>query len=224
VVGSTKAAHVPTLANSYSVKAEYDIFRGDVEATLVSGKVAFEYCREHDLGHYLPMARVRLGWACARHSEREAGLSEMRQGLADHIKHGNRAWVPFFHALITDVEAEAESAEGALARIDEALAIARQTGEHWTDSFLQRIRGEVLLKRNPSEAEEAFLAAIAVAQQQKAKSFQLQAALPLAKLYQSNGRPAGAQAVLSSALGGLSSTSEFPEIEEAQALLYALPL
>jgi predicted ATPase len=174
------------------------------------------------IGHYLPMARVRLGWARARLSKREAGLLEMRQGLADHIKHGNRAWVPLFQGLIADVEPEAESVEGALARVDEALAIARQTGEHWTDSFLQRIRGDILLKRSPSQAEEAFLAAIAVAKQQKAKSFQLQAALPLAKLYQSSDRHAEAHAVLSPALGGFSPTSEFPEIEEAQALLSAL--
>jgi hypothetical protein len=41
---------------------------------------------------------------------------------------------------------------------------------------LHRIRGKILLKRdaaNPAPAEEAFLTAIAVAQQQKARSFEL---------------------------------------------------
>ena len=37
-------------------------------------------------------------------------------------------------------------------------------------------------------AEEAFLTAIAIAQQQKARGFELHAALSLAKLYQSTGR------------------------------------
>jgi hypothetical protein len=49
--------------------------------------------------------------------------------------------------------------------------LAQKTGEHWTDAFLHRIRGETLLKRDPantSPAEEAFLTAIAVAQQQNA--------------------------------------------------------
>ena len=52
------------------------------------------------------------------------------------------------------------------------------------------MRGEILLKQNPADpapAEAAFLAAIAVAQQQKARSFELRAALSLAKLYR---RPA----------------------------------
>ena len=37
-----------------------------------------------------------------------------------------------------------------LARIDEALALARQTGERWTDAFLHRIRADILLKADPT--------------------------------------------------------------------------
>ena len=90
---------------------------------------------------------------------------------------------------------------------------------------MHRIRGEILLKRDPANtapAEEAFLTAIAVAQQQKARSFELRAALSLAKLYQSTGRAADAHAVLAPALEGFAPTPEFPEIAEAQALLAAL--
>ena len=70
--------------------------------------------------------------------------------------------------------------------------------------------------------EEAFLTAIGIAQQQKARSFELRAALSLAKLYQSSGRAADAHAVLAPALAGFSPTPEFPEIEQAQTLLAAL--
>ena len=138
---------------------------------------------------------------------------------------GNKAWTPFFQALLAEIEVEAEGAEGALTRIDEALALAQQSAEHGTDAFLHRIRGEILLKRDPANtapAEEAFLTAIAVAQQQKARSFELRAALSLAKLYQSTGRAADAHAVLAPALEGFSPTPEFPEIEEAQALFATL--
>ena len=109
--------------------------------------------------------------------------------------------------------------------IDEALALAGETGEHWFDAGLHRIRGEILLKQNPADpapAEAAFLAAIAVAQQQKARSFELRAALSLAKLYQSTGRPIDAHDVLGPALAGFSPTPEFPQIAEAKALFEAL--
>jgi predicted ATPase len=71
-------------------------------------------------------------------------------------------------------------------------------------------------------AHGPLLTAIAVAQQQKARSFELRAALSLARLYQSTGRAADAHAVLAPALAGFSPTSEFPEIAEAQILLAAL--
>jgi SAM domain (Sterile alpha motif) len=61
-----------------------------------------------------------------------------------------------------------------------------------------------------------------VAQQQKARSFELRAALSLAKLYQSTGRAADAHAVLAPALEGFSPTPEFPEIAEARGVLAAL--
>src|SRR5271165_4513525 len=88
-----------------------------------------------------------------------------------------------------------------------------------------RARGNILLEKNPADhapAEEAFLAAIGIAQQQKAKSFGLRAALSLAKLCRSTGRPAEAHAVLAPALEGFSPTPEMPQIAEAQALLAAL--
>ena len=98
-------------------------------------------------------------------------------------------------------------------------------GQHWSDTELHRIRGELLLKREPANfapAEEALLTAIAIAQQQRAKSFELRAALSLAKFYQSTNRLLEAREVLAPVLKDFSPTAEFPEIVGAQALLAAL--
>jgi hypothetical protein len=81
------------------------------------------------------------------------------------------------------------------------------------------------LKRDPhnaAPAEECFQTALAVAKQQGGRFFGLRAALSLAKLYQSTGRPAEAHAVLAPALEGFVPTPEMPEIAEAQALLAAI--
>ena len=113
----------------------------------------------------------------------------------------------------------------AIAILDEALATCDRTGYRAFEAELHRARGEILLKRdpaNPAPAEEAFLTAIAVAKQQGTRSFELRAALSLAKLYQSTGRPVEAHAVLAPALEGFSPTPEMPEIAEAQALLATL--
>src|SRR5262249_37675348 len=78
------------------------------------------------------------------------------------------------------------------------------------------------LKRDVADtahAEEAFETSITVAKQQGARSYELLAALPLAKLYQSTSRASKACAILAPALDGFSPTPDMPEIEEAQALL-----
>ena len=75
--------------------------------------------------------------------------------------------MPFYQGLLAEIEAQGD-AEGALTRIEEAPALADETEEHWTDAFLHPIRGEILLKRDPTNtgpAEEAFLTAVAIARQ-----------------------------------------------------------
>jgi predicted ATPase len=120
---------------------------------------------------------------------------------------------------------EALGAESALARIDEALAIAQQTEVHCDLAFLHRLRGDILLKRdpaNPASAEDAYRTAITLAREQGARSYNLLASLSLAKLYQSTGRSSDASTVLAPALEGFTPTPEMPEIAEAQALLASL--
>ena len=65
-------------------------------------------------------------------------------------------------------------------------------------------------------------AAIAIAQSQKARSFELRAALALAKLYRAVNRDADAHAVLAPAVEGFPPTRQFPELTKAQTLLSAL--
>ena len=174
---------------------------------------------------YLAWGEVQSNWARARLGDRESGMTGLREALAAYLGQGNKLHAPLFQGRLAELEAEGPDADGALRRIDEALTLASETGERWTDALLHRLRGEILLKREPANtapAEEAFLAAIAIAQAQKAKSFELQAALSLGRLYQSPGRPAYAYAVLAPALEGFSPTPEMAEICEAHALLAAL--
>jgi predicted ATPase len=100
-----------------------------------------------------------------------------------------------------------------------------RTEERWYEAEVHRIRGEILLKRDPADTaapEQSFQAAIAIAQSQKARSFELRAALSLAKLYRVANRNADADALLAPAVEGFPSTRQFPELTEAQTLLAAL--
>jgi class 3 adenylate cyclase/predicted ATPase len=220
-----ESAHAPTKALIHYWKALIEICRGDVEAAARAAKVVLDVSREHGLALYLAFGELLYRWAHARLGEYSSGAEPLQQALATYVDRGNRWHVPLFQGLLAGLEAEGDETGGPLSRIDGALALANETGECWSDSMLHRIRGAILFKRDPrstAPAEEAFLAAIAIAQAQKARSFELQAALSLAKLYQSIGRPRDAHAVLAPALEGFSPTPEMPEIAEAQELLATL--
>jgi class 3 adenylate cyclase/predicted ATPase len=222
VARAIQSQHATTKAFICTWAAQLEAVRGDAEAIRSTSDAMVELCRNYGLKLYLSWGKTYRGWARARLGDREAGVKELREGLASLADQGSKVHVPFYQGLLAEIEAE--MGESALSRIDDALALARETGEHWSDSFLHRIRGEILLKLDPANvaAEQAFRAAIAVAQAQKARSFELQAALGLAKLYRSTARPAEAHAVLSPALEGFSATPEMPEIAEAQALMEQL--
>ena len=146
----------------------------------------------------------------------------MRRGV-DSLRAQN-IWI--FDGLVkialAKTEAEAGDPGHAVAILDEALETADRLGYRAFEAELHRARGDILLvpdSADPAPADKAYRTAIAVAKQQGTRSFQLRAALSLAKLYQSTARPTEANAILAPALDGFAPTTEMPEIAEAQTLL-----
>jgi predicted ATPase len=165
-----------------------------------------------------------LCWARAQLGERDAGLTALTQAVAAYTE-TYKLFLPLFQGLLAELEAGAEDADGALTRIDAALALAGETGEHWTDAFLHRIRGEILLKSDPSTtapAEEAFLTALSVAQHQKARSFELRAAMSLARLWRDQGKVQQARELLAPVYGWFTEGFDTRDLKEAKALLEEL--
>jgi predicted ATPase len=162
------------------------------------------------------------GWARAQLGDFEVGAAELRQALASYRNQGNGLWVPIFRGLLAEIEARDQGVEAAVTRIDEALAFAGEIGEHWTDAFLHRIRGEILLKSDPTStarAEEAFLNALSVAQQQKARSFELQAATSLARIWRDQGKVQQGRELLAPIYGWFTEGFDTRDLKEAKALL-----
>ena len=222
---AVESAHAPTQATAYDLVSLHHMLSGDAQAVRRIAKDLVGLSREHGMPLYLAFGDVHLNWALAWLDDRKSGISGLKEAMAVYLGQGNRIYAPLYQGLLAELEAEGDDADGALSRTDEALALADETGEHWTDALLHRIRGIILLKREPASpalGEAALLAAIAVAQGQRARSFELQAALPLAKLYQSTARLAEGHAVLNDALQGFTPTPLFPPIAEAQALLQSL--
>ena len=214
----TGLRHVGSLMFGWLHAAMFELMRGDLSRVAPHAAAGARIAREHDL----KMGRAFTTFVEGAAAGDGGGLEAMRRG-AELLREQN---VLMFDGLIKIALAKAEAHAGdparAVAILDEALTTADRTGYRAFEAELHRVSGELLPMRDPAThapAEEAFLNAIAVAKQQGTRSFELRAALSLAKLYQSTGRPAEAHAVLAPVLAGFAPTPKMPEIAEAQALL-----
>ena len=215
-------SHLPSTAFALNYKILIEGLRNDLKSVLAEAENLLRVSQQHGMKYYVTAACVSLSWARGRMGDARRGAEELRNLLAAYTNQGMRLSTPWLLGFIGELEAAAGDADGALALIDEGVATALRSGERLTDSYLHRLRGDVLLKRkpvDPAPAEDAYRTAIDIAKQQGARSYGLLASLALAKLYQSTGRALDAHAVLAPALEGFSPTPELPEIAEAQALM-----
>ena len=206
-------AHIGTRAFGKLHAAMFELMRGNLSCAASKADGLTRLARQHDLPMWRAYAAILEGLTRAESGALGGGLEDMHRGV-ELLRDQN---VLVFDGLIKIALAEAEAQAGdvdrALAVLDEALATSERIGHRAFDAELHRVRGEILLKRDPADpapAEDAFQAAIAVAKQQATRSFELRAALSLAKLHQSTGRPVDAQAVLAPAFEGFSALSILP--------------
>jgi predicted ATPase len=215
--------HPPTAATVRIWRGILNLLRRKPDAVRADADIAIALGREHGMPAYSAGGAALSSWARAYmelYARDVASFRDAVRGLAEaHI----RQPAPLFQGLLAELELKTGRIQDALATADEALSMAREDGRASDDAFLHRLRDEIQVKRNgPAAAEGAFQTALAIAKEQGARTYELFAALALARLYRSTGRPADARAVLAPALGGFSPTPEMPEIAEAQALLEAL--
>jgi predicted ATPase len=133
-------------------------------------------------------------------------------------------------ALLAEAQASAGQAEAGLSTLAEALAFVEKTGERYYEAEIYRLRGELLLMQGDEAEAEAsfhyaegcFQHAIEVARRQQARSWELRATTSLARLWQRQGRPEEARALLAEIYGWFTEGFDTPDLEEARAVLEEL--
>jgi predicted ATPase len=226
LASADSAAHVPTRAFVLAHRALLGLLLCHPNAAAADGQALAAIVSEYDLpAFWAGWAACFRGWASSSGGEGNAGLAEMQTGIAIWRELGLLYLLPPQEAALAEAEAAAGGVAAGLQRLDDALAEAERTEQRWYEAEMHRIRAEILLKHDPADtaaAEQSLQAAIAIARSQKARSFELRAALSLAKLYRAADRDADAHAVLAPAVRGFPPTQQFPELTEAQTLLAAL--
>jgi predicted ATPase len=101
----------------------------------------------------------------------------------------------------------------------------RLGAESIREAELYRLKGELLLQQaapNAPQAETCFQQALDVARHQQAKSWELRAAMSLARLWQQQGKRAEAYELLAPIYGWFTEGFDTADLQEAKALLAEL--
>ena len=109
--------------------------------------------------------------------------------------------------------------------IDEALTLIEKTEDRWCEAEVNRAAGEIELKSPASDAAKAaayFERALSVARSQQAKSWELRAAMSLARLWRDQGKPQQARELLAPVYGCFTEGFDTRDLKEAKALLEEL--
>jgi tetratricopeptide (TPR) repeat protein len=198
--------------------------RREVHAVQERNETAMTRAAELGLARWLPMTVHQRGWVLAAQGRHAEGIAQMREGLSALQATGAALAQPRFLALLAEAYGHGGQAEAGLGVVADALAVAQRTGERRDEAEICRVKGELLLQHtvaNAPEAEACFHQALALARRQQTKSWELRAAMSLARLWQCQGKRAEARELLAEIYGWFTEGFGTADLQDARALLDA---
>ena len=138
---------------------------------------------------------------------------------------GATVWATAWLAHLSLAYAELGKLDDAWRCIGEAITAAESTKERWFEVEIHRIAGEIALmspNRDAAKAEGYFERALAVARAQQAKSWELRAAMSVARLWRDQGNLQLARDILAPVYGWFTEGFDTRDLKEAKALLAEL--
>jgi class 3 adenylate cyclase/predicted ATPase len=132
------------------------------------------------------------------------------------------AHVPWYLSRLAMAYADLGQFDDAWRCIGDAMTAIETTKEKWCEAEVHRVAGEIaLISQEPdaAKAEAYFECALTVARQQQAKSWELRAAISLARLWGDQGKRDQALELLAPVYGWFTEGFDTLDLKEAKALL-----
>ena len=210
------------------------LLRREYHLVQAYGEELLELSKEKGFGMFQAWGMIFLGRAQVEHGEVEAGLANLRQGLAEYQSTGQKMSLSFLLLILAEAYVESGQVEKGLEAVEHALVFIEETGERFAEAEVLRVKGELLAHKqdqtvgngevgeNYQQVEECFRRAIEVSRKQQAKSWELRAVISLAGLLRIQSREAEAIARLEEITAWFTEGVDTPDMKEAQTLLDSL--
>jgi predicted ATPase len=172
--------------------------------------------------YILRNARIVKGWALAELGQADDGVDLIDEETAVLSTARAKVWLTHNLATLAEARATAGRIDEGLKAVAEALHLLQESGECFWEAEIYRVRGELLLKQNESnrdEAQASFERAIQIARAQTAKSLELRATTSLARLLRDTNRRHETRAMLAEVYNWFTEGFDTADLKDAKALL-----
>jgi predicted ATPase len=210
-----------SLAYALSMASRLLMFRREWHLVQEQSEAMLTCSTEQGFAFHLAGGETRRACALTMQHPTEEGLAQIHQGLTARQTIGSKAGFPWL-AILAEVHGKVGQTEEGLTVLSEALTLMDTTRERLYEAEVHRLTGELLLAQSPDnhkEAESCFHYAIAIAQNQSAKSWELRAATGLARLWQSQRKHKKAYDLLAPVYGWFTEGFDTADLQDAKALL-----
>ena len=165
---------------------------------------------------------VAQGWVFALTGKASDAADLLTSGLGTFRSTGSTLWMPLHMSCLAIAYRDLDQFDDAWRCIGEAMTAIETTGERWYEAEVLRVAGETTMmspERDMAKAEMFFDRALAVARQQQARSWELRAAMSMAKLWREQGQRDKARDLLAAVYGWFTEGFDTLDLRDAKALL-----
>jgi class 3 adenylate cyclase/predicted ATPase len=217
-----ESGHAGTLMYALSIAPLTHFLNGDygIASTLAEEVVAL--ADERGVLFWKALGTMNRGCILSLTGNPADAIQTITTGITGWRSTAATVWMPLFLPYLARSYAAVGEFEEAWRCIDEAISAVEATSERWCEADIHRTAGEVTLmspEPNAAKAEAHFERALTVARGQNAKSWELRAAVSLARLWQEQRKRAQARDLLAPLYDWFTEGFETLDLKAAKSLL-----
>jgi len=217
--------HSHSLVYALSNAARLHLFRCDEKAAVDALEEAIAIATQQGFPYWLAACAMMRGHLLSTRGKTAEGLVLARKGHEDMNAMGALIFATWVLSRLAECCEFAGRPHESFDLLTRALDIAERRHERVFEAELHRLKGEWLLahrQTEPTEAELCFERALAVAQKQNARTYQLRAATSLARLWLAQGKRDKARDLLAPIYNWFTEGLDTPILREARVTLEKL--
>ena len=170
------------------------------------------------------LSEIYLGWADALAGDLDGGIARMKIHMSELKAAGSEYISDRYFGFIATALGRLSRFDEALRIVDESFEFIERTGQQYYAAELHRVKGELLLAQDSSnaQAEQSFCTALEISRKHHAKSWELRATTSFARLMRDTNRRDEARTMLADIYGWFTEGFDTPDLKDARALLEEL--